>query len=109
MDPTSAPAAAQPLRAPHGLARIHKTPRPGAPAPHLADPAAERARFTWDQARAWLDGLPGTDGTPGGGGLNIAHEAVDRHLQHGRGPRTALRWLGKGGARRPRPRASPRR
>jgi acetyl-CoA synthetase len=33
----------------------------------------ERAHFSWALARSWLDGLPG-------GGVNIAHEAVDRHL-----------------------------
>ena len=32
--------------------------------------------FAWDQARALLDGLPG-------GGLNIAYEAIDRHLKAG--------------------------
>jgi len=32
--------------------------------------------------------------------VNIAYEAVDRHLVHGRGSRTAIRWLGKGGERR---------
>ncbi len=50
--------------------------------------------FDWAQARSWLDGLPQ------GGGLNIAHEAVDRHLAHGRGGRVAIRWRGKSGARR---------
>ncbi len=35
-----------------------------------------------------LDGLPG-------GGLNIAHEAVDRHVLAGRGDRLALRWIGR--------------
>ncbi len=74
------------------LARIRKPPRPGVP-PNLADPAAARTGFRWDDARAWLDGLPE------GGGLNIAHEAVDRHLRHGRGGRVAIRWLGKGGER----------
>src|SRR6516225_7536060 len=44
--------------------------------------------FTWAQARALLDGLPG-------GGLNIAHEAVDRHVRAGRGDRLALRWIGR--------------
>jgi acetyl-CoA synthetase len=44
--------------------------------------------FSWAKARALLDGLPG-------GGLNIAHEAVDRHLLAGRGDRLALRWLGR--------------
>ncbi len=48
--------------------------------------------FSWDDARAELDGLSG-------GGLNIAYEAVDRHLAGGRGDRVALRWLGKDGSR----------
>ncbi|MDR9440540.1 MAG: acetate--CoA ligase [Halomonas sp.] len=50
--------------------------------------------FSWDEARAWLDGLPGE------AGLNIAHEAVDRHATGEAGERTAIRWLGKAGARR---------
>ena len=37
--------------------------------------------FAWAQARALLDGLPG-------GGLNIAHEALDRHVVAGRGDKT---------------------
>ena len=40
------------------------------------------------------------DGLPGGGGINIAYEAVDRHVAHGQGAKTAIRWLGKSGARR---------
>jgi acetyl-CoA synthetase len=44
--------------------------------------------FEWAQARALLDGLPG-------GGLNIAHEAVDRHVLAGRGDKLALRWIGR--------------
>jgi acetyl-CoA synthetase len=74
-------------------ARIPKRRTPGQPAPNLADPAAVAAAFRWEDARALLDGLPA-------GGLNIAHEAVDRHLAHGRGERTAIRWIGKAGARR---------
>ena len=73
--------------------RIIKQPEPGKPAPNLADPAASRVRFRWDDARRLLDGLPG------GQGLNIAHEAVDRHVARGRGDRIALRWIGKGGER----------
>jgi acetyl-CoA synthetase len=46
--------------------------------------------FTWPQARALLDGLPG-------GGLNIAYEALDRHLRAGHGDKVALRWLGRNG------------
>jgi acetyl-CoA synthetase len=75
-------------------ARIVKQPTALHPQPNLADPAAERARFRWDDARTWLDGLPE------GRGLNIAHEAVDRHVLHGRGAKTALRWIGKNGGRR---------
>jgi acetyl-CoA synthetase len=30
------------------------------------------------------------------GGLNIAYEAVDRHVAEGRGDRVALRWIAKG-------------
>ena len=44
--------------------------------------------FSWTQARTLLDGLPN-------GGLNIAHEAIDRHLSAGRGDRLALRWIGR--------------
>ncbi len=43
------------------------------------------------KARAALDGL--SDGR----GLNIAHEAVDRHVAPGHGEHVALRWLGKRG------------
>ena len=38
------------------------------------------------------------DGLPEGRGLNIAHEAVDRHVLHGRGEHVALRWIAKSGA-----------
>ncbi len=47
----------------------------------------------WDAARARLDGLPG-------GGLNIAHEAVDRHVAAGHGGETAIVWLGRDERRR---------
>ena len=46
----------------------------------------------WAEARAALAGLPG-------GGLNIAYEAVDRHVAAGHGDHVALRWLGKHGDR----------
>ena len=55
---------------------------------NLADYEEARLGFTWRDARASLDGLPG-------GGLNIAYEAVDRHLVHGRGDALALRWIGR--------------
>jgi acetyl-CoA synthetase len=50
-------------------------------------------KFTWAAERALLDGLPG-------GGLNIAHEALDRHVAQGHGAQVAIRWLGNEGARR---------
>jgi len=53
---------------------------------------AGRARV-WARARAELAGLPG------GRGLNIAHEAVDRHLGTDAEHRTAIRWLGRDGRR----------
>jgi acetyl-CoA synthetase len=49
--------------------------------------------ISWDEARRALAGLPG-------GGLNIAHEAVDRHAAGSRATKVAIRWLGTGGARR---------
>lgn len=42
----------------------------------------------WRRARAELDGLPD-------GGLNIAHEALDRWVAAGAGALVALRWLPK--------------
>lgn len=69
---------------------IHKPkPSPRA-APNLADYADACAKFDWTDARRELDGFPG-------GGLNIAYEALDRHVAHGRGGKRALRWLGTDG------------
>ncbi len=67
--------------------RIHKRPEDCAGA-NLRNYEAYAETFSWDQARALLDGLPG-------GGLNIAHEAVDRHVLAGRGDKLALRWIGR--------------
>jgi acetyl-CoA synthetase len=44
--------------------------------------------FTWEAARRLLDGLPG-------GGLNIAYEAIDRHIPQGLGGKVAIRWIAK--------------
>jgi acetyl-CoA synthetase len=62
-------------------------------APNLGDYEKTRAEFSWAQARSRLDGLPG------GRGLNIAHEAVDRHAAGAGRDRVALRWLSRAGAR----------
>jgi acetyl-CoA synthetase len=58
--------------------------------PNLRDYASTVAAFSWSAARAELDGLPG-------GGLNIAHEAVDRHARGPRAATVALRCLGRPG------------
>jgi acetyl-CoA synthetase len=62
--------------------------------PNLRDYEQELAAFSWEAARARLDGLPG------GAGLNIAHEAVTRHATGARRHHLALRWLGKHGETR---------
>ena len=57
--------------------------------PNLRDYATTTTAFSWTDARAELDGLPG------GQGLNIAHEAVDRHARGPLAAAVALRCLGK--------------
>lgn len=59
--------------------------------PNLVNYEQTRAAFSWETAWRTLDGLPG------GRGLNIAHEAVDRHAAAARRAQLALRWLGKRG------------
>jgi acetyl-CoA synthetase len=64
-------------------------------APNLRDYGEERANFSWERAeRECLSGLPG------GAGLNIAYEAVDRHAVGAHGARVALRWRGRRGDQR---------
>src|SRR6266508_5984350 len=60
-------------------------------APNLTDYQRECTADFWGRARRELDGLPG------GRGLNIAHEAVDRHAAGARRDHLAIRWLGKRG------------
>ncbi|MDE8586011.1 acetate--CoA ligase [Arthrobacter sp. NQ4] len=62
--------------------------------PNLLDYDAARRDFSWDQARQALAGLPG------GRGLNIAYEAVDRHVAEGRGAKEALRFVMADGSTR---------
>ncbi len=66
-------------------------PRRDFPLPNLKEYARTCAGFSWEAARRALDGLPG------GRGLNIAHEAVDRHLGGPLRDRLALRFLAKSG------------
>jgi acetyl-CoA synthetase len=62
--------------------------------PNLRDYDRAWAEFSWGEARRRLDGLPG------GLGLNIAHEAVDRHTAGLHGNRLAVRWISRTGVRR---------
>jgi len=64
------------------------------PRPNMLDYAGTCKEFAWNNISAELDGLPG------GRGLNIAYEAVDRHADTERSRQLALRWLAKGGAHR---------
>ena len=62
--------------------------------PNMPDYDAARRDFNWEQARQALAGLPG------GRGVNIAYEAVDRHVAEGRGAKEALRFvMADGGTR----------
>ncbi|HXG09804.1 MAG TPA: acetate--CoA ligase [Gemmataceae bacterium] len=70
---------------------IVKTPRDFKVTPNLPAYDQFRATFSWDRARRDLDGLPD------GKGLNIAHEAVDRHAAGPRGDHVAIRWISKAG------------
>jgi acetyl-CoA synthetase len=71
---------------------IHKTTDwPRGVVPNVLDYDATRAGFSWTAARDQLDGLPG------GRGLNIAHEAVDRHAQGARAGQVAFRWIARDG------------
>lgn len=71
--------------------RIRKPVRRWDVRPNLLDYDQARAAFSWEGARRELSGLPN------GGGLNIAHEAIDRHSDGARAERVALRSIGKGG------------
>jgi acetyl-CoA synthetase len=70
---------------------IPKDPGSWVVQPNLLDYEAACAGFSWDTIREELDGLPG------GRGLNIAHEAVDRHAAGPLANSLALRWLGSEG------------
>lgn len=56
--------------------------------PNLVDYKKEYAKFSWQDVLVQFEGLPC-------GGLNIAHEAIDRHANGPLGDKVALKWLGK--------------
>lgn len=59
--------------------------------PNLLDYEKTCTEFSWEDVHRHLDGLPD------GQGLNIAHEAVDRHADGPRQDQVAIRCLGKDG------------
>jgi acetyl-CoA synthetase len=67
---------------------IHKSACQRADA-NLSDYRRAWENFTWEDARQCLPGLPG------GAGLNIGYEAVDRHAGGSRRDAVALRFLGR--------------
>jgi acetyl-CoA synthetase len=58
------------------------------PSPNLGEYGEACSGFSWETIRRELAGLPG-------GGLNIAHEAVDRHAGGAIRDRVAIRWISK--------------
>jgi acetyl-CoA synthetase len=64
------------------------------PRPNMIDYMKIKATFDWNGARSLLEGLPA------GKGMNIAHEAVDRHARGAAGEHVAILWIGKSGERR---------
>lgn len=70
---------------------IRKDPKSWTVAPNFTDYEALQREFSWDAMRRELQGLPE------GGGINIAHEAVDRHASGDLRDRAALRWFGAEG------------
>ncbi|BDY11749.1 acetate--CoA ligase [Hydrogenimonas cancrithermarum] len=61
--------------------------------PNLVDYEETCRTFSWDEVGKKFDGLPS-------GGLNIAHEAIDRHADGPLKEKTALIWHGKSGERK---------
>ena len=61
--------------------------------PNLTDYEQECRTFKWESVAEAFEGLPS-------GGLNIAHEAIDRHANGPLADKTALLWLGEGGEKR---------
>lgn len=62
--------------------------RYGEAPPNLTDYRSACEAFSWQQAEQELDGLPD-------GGLNIAHEALDRFVNRGLGERLAMRFIAR--------------
>ena len=72
---------------------IEKRPGDFLVRPNLIDYEQERKAFEWKQVSQQFEGLPC-------GGLNIAHEAIDRHANGPLADKTALLWLGQNSEKR---------
>ena len=72
---------------------IRKSAQTGYPRAHLLDYEAECRQFSWQRVSAELGIAPG-------GGINIGHAAVDRHLNTPVRDRTAFRFVGRDKRRR---------
>lgn len=60
--------------------------------PNVLEYEQEYASFKWEDVSTHFEGLPS-------GGLNIAHEAIDRHANGLLADKTAMVWLGENGER----------
>ena len=65
---------------------LHKTPSVAGVTHHLTDYAISRRQFSWQTVRRALTG-----GTAAG--LNMAHEALERQIERGRGEQIAVRFI----------------
>ncbi len=76
------------------IAPIEIPPAGRGKAPNLVEYGEACRGFSWQAAQKLLEGLPG------GRGLNMAHEVVDRHARGPLASRVALRFLSRDGGTR---------
>lgn len=72
---------------------IHKNAEDFPVQPNLLEYEKEYSSFSWEKVAENFEGLPS-------GGLNIAHEAIDRHANGTLSDKTALLWLGQDGEKK---------
>lgn len=77
---------------PDGKAGVITKPQATRAAANMPNYGGTYGSFNWATAQSMLDELPD-------GHLNIAHEAIERHIATGHGAQVALRWIAKSGAR----------
>ena len=73
--------------------RIKKDLKSFSVQPNMTDYEETYSTFSWESVAGEFEGLPS-------GGLNIAHEAIDRHANGPLAEKTALIWLGENGEER---------